>query len=265
MNSRTSRPRSPISAMTLTSALRLARDHAQQRALADARAGEDADALAACPSVSSPSIARTPVSSGSLDRLALQRVGRLGRERHALRVLERPLAVDRVAEPVEDAAQQRRPHVHPEGAAQRRARCCRGADRPARRAASAARRARGTRRPPPGSSARRSDWSRGRARRALPPAPPPRSPAPPPAPPGRSARSAARPRCGRSTNPPPRSAARASAARPSPGWRSVWALQGSRRVWRVDESRRPRRTVGATRQYRCAFPRTKCGMMNGEQ
>ena len=46
MNSRTSRPRSPIRAITLTSARRVAGDHAQQRALAHAAAGEDADALA---------------------------------------------------------------------------------------------------------------------------------------------------------------------------------------------------------------------------
>jgi hypothetical protein len=63
MKSRTSRPRSPSSAITFTSALRLPRDHAEQRALAHAAAREDAHALAA-PSVSSPSIARTPVSSG---------------------------------------------------------------------------------------------------------------------------------------------------------------------------------------------------------
>jgi hypothetical protein len=45
---------------------RVARDHPQQRALAHAAPGEDPDALPACRSVSRPSIARTPVSSGSM-------------------------------------------------------------------------------------------------------------------------------------------------------------------------------------------------------
>ena len=46
-NSRTSRPRSPTRASTETSALGAAGDHRQQARLADAGAGEDADALAA--------------------------------------------------------------------------------------------------------------------------------------------------------------------------------------------------------------------------
>ncbi len=46
MNSRTSRPRSPISAMTFTSAPDVTGDHPEERALPDTGAGEDADALA---------------------------------------------------------------------------------------------------------------------------------------------------------------------------------------------------------------------------
>ena len=46
-NSRTSRPRSPIRAMTVTCGVGAAGDHRQQRRLADAGAGEEADALPA--------------------------------------------------------------------------------------------------------------------------------------------------------------------------------------------------------------------------
>jgi hypothetical protein len=62
---------------------------------------------------------RTPVSSGRSMSLAIERVRRLGRERHALHDIELALAVDRVAEAVEHAAEQAGPHVHAEGAAER--------------------------------------------------------------------------------------------------------------------------------------------------
>jgi hypothetical protein len=74
MNSLTSRPRSPISPTTITSALGEARHHAQQHALADAGAGEQAHALAATDGEQSELMARTPTSSGVIDRHAQQRV-----------------------------------------------------------------------------------------------------------------------------------------------------------------------------------------------
>ena len=107
MNSRTSRPRSPTSAITLTSALRAARHHAEQRALADAGAREDADALAAAARAAARRSRARRVGSGSRMRGRAERVGRRAR-RSARRasIAGGGAAVDRAAEPVEHAAEQ---------------------------------------------------------------------------------------------------------------------------------------------------------------
>ena len=104
--------------MTFTSACGLAGDHAEQRALADARAGEDADALAAADRQHAVDGAHARLQR-LVDQLALERVRRLGSERHALLRFELALAVDRVAEPVQHAAEQARADVDAERAAER--------------------------------------------------------------------------------------------------------------------------------------------------
>ena len=64
MNSRTSRPRSPTRAMTLTSALVFRAIIPRSDALADAAAGDDADALSAPAGSGARRWPRTPVPSG---------------------------------------------------------------------------------------------------------------------------------------------------------------------------------------------------------
>ena len=152
MNSCTSRPRSPIRAITFTSRAH-AGDHAQQRALADAAAGEDADSLPRAEqvrAVDGPKPVRAAPGCGCA------RAGSGGRPSrgYAPTASERSEAVDRVAEAVEYATD--------DASGRRRRRAA--AERPHRRAermaaispaASAAHRARESPRLPPGPSDRR--------------------------------------------------------------------------------------------------------------
>ena len=122
MNSRTSRPRSPMSAITFTSAARLAREHAEQHALADAAPGEDADALALAAREQAVDRAHA-----RLERLVHAAGGASGgggsaidRAARAL-VCEVAAPVDRMPEPVEHAAEQ--PVAHRNARAARRSRC----------------------------------------------------------------------------------------------------------------------------------------------
>ncbi len=104
MNSRTSRPRSPTSAITLIDALDRARDHAHQRGLADARAREDPEPLPA--PARHEAVERAHAERDALaDARPRQRVGRR-RDRRARDPAGRRSAVVRRAEPVDHAPEQ---------------------------------------------------------------------------------------------------------------------------------------------------------------
>src|SRR5690606_3907303 len=92
--------------------------HAEQRALADAAAAEHADALPA--SARQHGVDRAHAGpDGRPDRLARHGIERVRAERRLIDGAERPLAVDRPAETVDDAAEQRRAHGHGERVAAR--------------------------------------------------------------------------------------------------------------------------------------------------
>ena len=189
MNSRTSRPRSPTRQMTLTSAARRAGDHAQQRRLADAGAGEDAQALAAAAghdasSARTPSVTRSVMrgrSSGdggdAGDRPLRQPVERRRRRRSGCRA--RRARGRAAASPTatltlpagggDDVARADAVHLaqrHQQGAARRGSRRPRRGCRSRRGGRDRVRRRRPRRPRPPGRSPRRSGRSgrrRGRA------------------------------------------------------------------------------------------------------
>jgi hypothetical protein len=98
--------------------LRMPRDHAQHGALADARAGEDADTLAASDGEQAVDRAHARLER-TVDDLALERVRRFGGQRHTLDDVELALAVDRMPEAVQHAAEHPRAHVHTERATER--------------------------------------------------------------------------------------------------------------------------------------------------
>ena len=83
----------------------VARDHAQQRALADTRAGEDAHALAEAAGEQAVQSAYTR-GQRRANRLATERVRRGVGDSGDARGVERPLAVDRPRESVDDATEQ---------------------------------------------------------------------------------------------------------------------------------------------------------------
>ena len=146
--STTSRPRSPTERDDVHVRLGLARDLSHQRRLADARAGEEADALALADGEQRVEHAHAQ-RQGPADARARQRVGGGAIDRPLARVgaVDRPGAVDRMAEPVEHAAEQairaRRSRTGGRSASPaNRGRC-----RPHRRAASARSRRRGSRPP----------------------------------------------------------------------------------------------------------------------
>ena len=112
MNSRTSRPRSPIRPDHHRIAGGVAGQHREQHRLADAGAGEDAEPLAAAAGgedVHGPHAEFEPLAHPAA-RMGRRRRGAQGIGGEALR--QRALAVDRLAERVDDPAQpaHRRPH-----------------------------------------------------------------------------------------------------------------------------------------------------------
>ena len=105
MNSRTSRPRSPIRPDHHRVAGGVPRQHREQHRLADAGAGEDAEPLAAAAGgedVHGPHAEVEPLAHPAA-RVGRRRRGAQGIGGEALR--QRPLAVDRLAERVDDAAE----------------------------------------------------------------------------------------------------------------------------------------------------------------
>src|SRR5690606_4167118 len=92
-------------------AVGVAADHAQQRALADAGPGEDAQALPATAGdqgIDCADAGRERV----LDWHAAQRIGRAAAEAGLVAAQEWPLPVDRSPEPVDDPAEQFRSDLH---------------------------------------------------------------------------------------------------------------------------------------------------------
>jgi hypothetical protein len=96
----------------------MARNHAKQRALAYARAGENPDALATANGEQTINRAHARFE-GTINRFTFQRIGRLSGERHALHDIKLPLAVNRMTEAVQHAAQQAGADVYTEGATER--------------------------------------------------------------------------------------------------------------------------------------------------
>src|SRR6185437_6466896 len=92
-------------------------DHAEQRALADTGTREYSDALTAADG-------KHPVDRANarlqrlVDHATLQRVRRLGRQWNTVREFDRPLVIDRMAESVENATEQRWTDVDTERAAE---------------------------------------------------------------------------------------------------------------------------------------------------
>ena len=118
MNSRTSRPRSPSSAMTLTSACAW-RAIMPSSVLLPTPEPAKMPTRWPRPMVSRPSMARTPVSSGR--SIASRSSGLGGSAASGTRSIDihLALAVDRMAEAVEHAPEQPRADVHAEGATER--------------------------------------------------------------------------------------------------------------------------------------------------
>ena len=176
MNSRTSRPRSPTRQITLTCGAGRAGDHAQQGGLADARAGEDAQALAAA--ARHERVERAHAERDALvDARAHERVGRGGlrgaRADAAVRA-ERAEPVERAAEPVQRAAEQRVGDLDAERAARWPPRARPGRCPSRRRAPSGACARRGSRRPRRAPRAGRGPSRSCTPRRPRPPGPWPR-------------------------------------------------------------------------------------------
>ena len=116
MNSWTSRPRSPIRAITLTSASQL-RAIMPSSVLLPTPEPAKMPMRWPLPQVSRPSMARTPVASGRADRLAAERTRRPVGDARGARGIERALAVDRAGQTVDDAAEQLLADRHREAAA----------------------------------------------------------------------------------------------------------------------------------------------------
>ena len=110
MNSRTSRPRSPIRAITLTSAAAAARHHAQQRALADAASRRRCPCAGRCRR-SGGRRSRARRAAGACGSSAA-RAGRAAGRRWSVVPPSSGAGapVERPPEPVEHASEQPRPH-----------------------------------------------------------------------------------------------------------------------------------------------------------
>ena len=110
-NSFTSRPRSPMRAMTFTALWQL---RAIMPSNTDLPTPEPANRPTRwpLPMVLNPSMARMPVTMGSADAAAVQGIGGIVVDAPGFGQQDGPLPVDRFPEPVDDAAQERLAHAH---------------------------------------------------------------------------------------------------------------------------------------------------------